>query len=106
MTFMCFDVLIFGCFGYLAAEQNVLGLRIFHQIVSTGRTKCPWTTILSSDCIYRTNKMSLDNDSFIRLYLAGEQNVLEQQFFHQIVSSGRTKCLGTTILLSDFVLGI
>ncbi|XP_065170030.1 uncharacterized protein [Atheta coriaria] len=103
MTFMCFDVLIFGCFGYLAAEQNVLGLRIFHQIVSTGRTKCPWTTILSSDCIYRTNKMSLDNDSFIRLYLPDEQNVLGQRFFHQIVSSGRTKCPRAAILSSDCI---
>ncbi|XP_065172728.1 uncharacterized protein [Atheta coriaria] len=32
----------------LAGEGNVLGQRFFHHIVSSGRSECPRTTILSS----------------------------------------------------------
>ncbi|XP_065161716.1 uncharacterized protein [Atheta coriaria] len=48
--------------------------------------------------------MSKDNHSYIRLHLAGDQNVLGQRFFDQIASSWRSECPTTTILSSDSLL--
>ncbi|XP_065161830.1 uncharacterized protein [Atheta coriaria] len=51
-------------FMRLAGEQNIPGHQFCHQIVSSGRTKCHRTSILSSNSV--------------------EQNVPGHQVFHQI----------------------
>ncbi|XP_065161845.1 uncharacterized protein [Atheta coriaria] len=64
----------------LAGYHNNLGQRLFYQVVSSGRTECPRTSILSSD--------------------SGEQNVPGHQinvpghqFFHQILANRMSQAI-------------